>query len=175
MVRAIGTMGAVAALVGGITFAQGLTSNTVALSPNNMTTATASLAIASTCPTTGTSLTGLQDSSLAPGGTTSVPFCLDNTGGVPMTVSVSIPQDLTTSVAAQNTTLTIACPTEGTLSTTLSSWSNGASFAFPNSLPDTTGNTDSCTATATLSSSYTGSGGETIPAFSIDFTGNQST
>jgi hypothetical protein len=35
MVRAVGTMGAVAAVVGGITFAA-LTSNTVALSPNTL-------------------------------------------------------------------------------------------------------------------------------------------
>jgi len=37
MVRAVGVMGAVSALVGGITFAQ-LTSNTVALSPNTLST-----------------------------------------------------------------------------------------------------------------------------------------
>jgi hypothetical protein len=44
MVRAVGTMGAVSALVGGITFAQ-LTSNTVALSPNTLSTGTANLEI----------------------------------------------------------------------------------------------------------------------------------
>jgi hypothetical protein len=176
MVRAVGTMGAVAALAGGITFATtGLTSNTVALTPNNLTTATATLAIGAgtSCPTTTTSTTGLQDSSLAPGGSTSVPFCLDNTGGVPMILSVSIPDNLTGSTAAADTTLTITCPTEGTLSTTLSTWSNGTSYAFPTALP--AGSADNCTATAVLSSSYAGSGGEVIPAFSIDFIGNQST
>ena len=176
LVRAIGTVGAIAALVGGVTFALN-TSNTVALTPNDLTTATASLGIGAgtSCPTSNTSTTGLQDPSLAPGGSTSVPFCLDNTGGVPLVVSVSIPQDLTTSTAAQDTTLTITCPIEGTLSTTLSNWSNGASFAFPNQLPFSTGNVDNCTATAALSTSYTGSGGEAIQAFSINFTGTQPT
>lgn len=171
MVRAIATMGAVAALVGGVTFAN-LTSNTVALSPNNLTTATASLAIGagSTCPTGDTtSTTGLSDSSLAPGGSTSVNFCFDNTSGVPLLLTASIPQDLSASVAAQNTTLTVACTTEGTLAGTLSSW-GPATFTTPIAA----GTQDTCTATAALSTSYTGAGGETIPAFSIDFVGSQS-
>ena len=173
MFRAVGTVGAVAALVGGITFAN-LTSNTVALSPNNLTSATAALAIAGSCPaTTTTPIPGLTDASLAPGHSTSVSFCLGNTGDVPLSVSVSVPQNLTADSAAQATTLTITCTTEGTLSTTLSAWSNGASFAFPAPLPATTGNQDSCTATAALSNGYS-SNGHTIPQFDINFTGNQS-
>lgn len=173
MVRAIGTMGAVAALVGGITFAQGLSSNTVALSPNNITTGTAAIQISpsdgTTCGTFGSSTTGLQDTSLAPGSSTSVDFCLNNNGSIPLTLTASIPQSLTTSVAAQNTTLTVNCtPNEGSLSATLSSWGPGT---FGGILPS--GATDQCTATAALSTSYTGSGGEAIPAFSIDFIGNQ--
>ena len=176
MARAVGTMGAIAALVGGVTFAAtGLTSNTVALTPNDLTTASATLAIGAgtNCPAGNTTATtGLQDGSLAPGGSTAVPFCLDNTSTVPMIVSVSIPQNLTGSTAAQDTTLNITCGTSGTLSTSLSAWSNGTTFAFPNTLPATT--IDDCTATATLSSSYGGAGGETIPQFDINFTGNQS-
>lgn len=179
MARAIGTMGAVAALVGGITFAAtGLTSNTVALSPNTLTTATASLAIASgtSCnnsPDTGAgdgpSTPGLNDSSLVPGGSTSVNFCLDNTGGVPLTVSASIPQDLSGSTAAGDTSLTVTCNTEGSIGPqALSTWSGGA---FGTALP--AGTSDNCTATAALNSTYGGSGGEVIPAFAIDFVGNQ--
>ena len=173
MVRSIGTMGVVAGLVGVVTFAAA-TSNTVALSPNNITTATASLAISATtnCTTGNTTvITGFQDSSLAPGASTAVSFCLDNTGGVPMFVSATIPQILTANTAAQATTLTITCGTEGTLSTTLSAFSNGASFAFPTAL--SAGSVDNCTATAALSGTYA-TNGDTIPQFDIDFVGTQS-
>lgn len=177
MVRAIATMGAVAAIAGGITFAS-LTSNTVALSPNNITTSTATLAIGagSSCPGGDTtSTTGFQVSSLAPGATSTLPFCLDNTGGVPLTVTVSIPKSLASSTAAQQTTLTITCPTEGTLSTTLGNWGDN-SYAFPNPLPanEGAGSVDDCTASVSLSGNYNGGGGESITQFDIDFTGNQS-
>ncbi len=66
MVRAVGTMGAVAALVGGITFAN-LTSNTVALTPNNLTSATAALQIGPNCSTLNSSSTpGFAVTSLVP-------------------------------------------------------------------------------------------------------------
>lgn len=172
MVRSIGTMGAVAALVGGITFAS-LTSNTVALTPNDMTTGTASLLIGNaSCTGLGTSTTGLQDSALAPGSSATVTFCLDNTGSVPLTLTASIPQNLSGSTAAAYTTLNIVCGNEGTLAlsnSTLSAWSGGA---FPNALAN--GALDTCTATATLSNSYPGAGGEAIPAFTVNFVGNQS-
>ena len=67
MVRSIGTMGAVVALVGGVTFAN-LQSNAVALSPNNISTGTASIQIGKTNCTKnslGNTFQGLQDSSLA--------------------------------------------------------------------------------------------------------------
>lgn len=174
MARAIGTVGAVAALAGGITFAN-LTTPTVALTPNNLVTATAALAIGAgtTCPGGDTTATpGFTTSTpLVPGGpAVTTKFCLDNKGNIPLTVSSSIPT-LPTGTAAGNTSLTIACTTEGTLSvanSTLSSWSGGA---FPVQLP--AGSQDNCTASAKLSSSYTGKGGETIPSFDIDFVGNQ--
>lgn len=179
MARAIGTMGVVAAVVGGITFAQtGLTSQTVALSPNNLSTATAGLYIAAgnTCNGEGgsgdtTATTGLQDSSLIPGGSAAtVSFCLDNTGGVPLNVTASIPQVPISGVAASDTTLTVTCNTEGTLSATLSNWGPGTF-----STPILAGTYDNCTASAALSNSYTGVGGDVIPQFDINFIGNQST
>lgn len=180
MVRAIGTMGAVAALVGGITFAAtGLTSQMVALSPDNLTTASALLYIGA-----GTSCgdqdggagdttltTGLQDSSLVPGGApATVDFCLDNRGGVPLNVTASIPQGAIGGAAAADTTLTITCNTELSLSAALSNWGPGT---FSVALP--AGSADNCTASASLSNSYTGSGGEVIPEFDINFVGNQAT
>lgn len=169
MVRAVGTMSAVAALVGGITFAD-LSSNVVALSPNNITTATASLLIGpGGCGSFSTSTTGIQDSSLSPGSSTpATPFCLYNNGTQALTLTASIPQDLSGSTAASYTTLAISCATEGNLSGALNAW---APETFPVSLA--AGATDRCTATASLSTSYTGSGGENIPGFSVDFVGNQ--
>ena len=176
MVRAVGTMGAVAALAGGITFAS-LTSNTVALTPNNLTTSTASLAIGAgtTCPTGNTTATpGFTTATpLVPGGAAvKTNFCLDNTGNTPLLVTASIPT-LPTGTAAADTTLSITCTTEGGLTNNTQTLSTFATTAFTNQLPANT--VDDCTASATLSNSYTGSGGENIPQFDIDFIGSQPT
>lgn len=167
MARAVGTMGAVAALVGGITFAAA-TSNTVALTPNNITTGTAALVIGPAgCATTGTTQQGFAVSSLAPGDSTSVSFCLDNMGTVPLSISTVVPQNLSGSAAAQATTLSVDCGLGGALAGPLSGYGPAA---FANPLP--AGGAVNCTATATLSSSFTGNG-EAIPAFSVNYTGTQ--
>ncbi|HUB94124.1 MAG TPA: hypothetical protein VMB52_06500 [Verrucomicrobiae bacterium] len=176
MVRAVGTMGAVAAVVGGVTFAS-LTSNTVALSPNTMTTATASLAIgaADTCPTGDTSTTtGFTSATpLVPGGSpVTVDFCLDNKSNVPLLVTASIPT-LPTGTAASDTTLSISCTTEGDLTANTQTLNSFAATPFAVALPANA--QDTCTASASLSTGYSGTGGETIPAFDIDFIGNQTT
>jgi hypothetical protein len=171
--RAVGVMGATAALVTGVTFAN-LTSNVVALTPNNIAVAGASLAISAnaaipetgcTAPTTSTQ--GIQAPSLAPGATTpDVTFCLKNTGAVSMSLTASIPQDLSGSVAAQNTTLTVTCG--DALAGTLSGWGPATFTTHLNA-----GASETCTAHASLSSSYAGSGNEAIPGFTINFVGTQ--
>jgi len=174
MVRAVGTMGAVSALVGGITFAN-LTSNTVALSPNTLATASAALAIGAgtTCPTGDTTSTpGFTTATpLVPGGSAvTTNFCLTNTGNIPLLVTASIPTT-PPGTAAGDTTLSINCTTEGNLTSNSQKLSVFTPTAFTNALP--AGASDNCTASASLSGGYTGAGGETIPSFDIDFIGNQ--
>jgi hypothetical protein len=173
MVRAVATMGAIAALVGGVTFAA-LTSNAVALTPNNMTVASASLVIGPGPDCTdvvATSTTGLHESALTPGASaTPVSFCIKNTGGVPLNLSAVIPEAITlaTDTAAQNITFGINCGTYGSPTTTLSSWSpeTFGGGALP------AGATVDCSATASLASTYT-EGGHVVPGFSVQFTGVQ--
>jgi hypothetical protein len=168
--RAVGVMGATAALVTGVTFAN-LTSNAVALSPNTITTAGASLAIASStageCGTKGTVTKGITATALAPGNSTpSVSFCLTNTGAVNMNITASIPQDLSGSAPAKATTLTVTCG--DSLVGTLNAW-GPATFTTPLAADAS----ETCTAQASLSSSYSGSGNEAIQPFSINFVGTQ--
>jgi hypothetical protein len=165
-------MGAVVAIAGGVTFAN-LGSTAVKLSPNTLTAATATLSIAggTNCPGGNTtSITGLTDT-LVPGvASATFPFCLDNTGDLPLGITAQIPTDLTSSpIPAADVTLTLTCPTIGTLSGTLNDYASPV--AFPGSdLAVTT--PEDCTASATLSSSWTGSG-STVTPFDIDFVGNQ--
>jgi hypothetical protein len=173
MARAIGTMGVVAGLVGVVTFAN-LTSNTVALTPNQVATASAALVIDnndSCANNSPTNVTGFQVTGLAPGSSVTKDFCLRNIGDVPLDISASIPQDLSGSPAAQKTTLDITCANIGSVTGGLDAW---GVRAFSTAALDTAVNED-CTATITLDSSYTGSGGEAIPAFSINFDGTQPT
>jgi len=168
--RAIGVIGGTAALVTGVTFAN-LTSNSVALTPNFVSTAGASLVIAaSACESAvTTSIPGFTATDLVPGGPgATINFCLGNTGDVPLTITGSIPQDLSGSIVAQNTNLTIDCVLGTNLTANLNSWGPGS---FANSIP--AGGVANCTATVTLSNSYTGSGNQSVPAFTINFVGTQ--
>jgi hypothetical protein len=171
MVRSIGTMFAVAAVVGGVTFA-GLKSNVVALKGNSVSTPTAALLI-SNGGTYQDSVSGFNFT-LTPGIPSSpFTFYIDNTGTIPLTLTASIANEASPYLGgdpiAQNTTLSITCTTEGgPLSATLSTWGPGT---FGNALP--AGAIDKCTATATLASDYSGSGGGTTPTFDVDFVGNQ--
>jgi hypothetical protein len=176
MARAVGTMGAVAALVGGITFAN-FTSNTVALGPNNLTTASAALQIGdSGCNSlSSTSFPGITTANFSVTNPASETFCLRNTGGVPLNISGSVsatdPGALNGSPAAQNTTLSVNCGSDPAVSGTLNtSWAT----TFPTALA-ASGGQELCTATLTLSPSYGGSGNEAIPTFNINFVGTEPT
>lgn len=171
VVRAVGTMGAVAALVGGVTFAT-LNSNQVALGPNTLTAATTKLAIGPTnCGTTAQTQAGFTGVTLSPGQSSTVSFCLDNTNGTPLNLTSSVLSSagdataLTTSSETSATTLVVDCGSLGTASGTLDSFSDQA---FANPLAANTA--INCTATATLSSSYSGTGAA-IPSFDVVFTG----
>jgi len=175
MVRAIGTMGAVAALVGGVTFAQ-QTSNTVMLTDNTITSSTASLQIANTaCGDTApgtTTATGMSINSLAPGGTSSpFTFCLWNAGTADLDVSVTSPTNFSTSaIPAADVTLNFTCG--ATTDSVLLSALGTATVVDDNPLTAASGQT--CTVTATLNSSYTGTGGSVTP-FELDFAGTSTT
>ncbi len=179
MVRAIGTMGAVVAVVGGVTFAQ-LTTNTVTLASNTVSSASASLAIGNTADcstTTTTNVQGMNFTKLEPG-TASSPFtfCLHNTGDVPLQLTALVPGDFTGSqispadVSLKFSCASLAAPTAQTLTTTVAALNN-APVTFLNSLASK--DDYSCTVTATLASTVTGGG--TLTPFNLTFTGTDTT
>jgi hypothetical protein len=98
VVRAILVMGAVAAVVTGVTFAA-LTSNTATLAENTINSATASLQISSdggcgpSSGTFGTSDNGFDFNGLIPGGSASPneTFCLKNTGTADLALKAFVP------------------------------------------------------------------------------------
>lgn len=178
MVRSIGTMGVVMGLVGAVTFAN-LTSNVVALDPVTLDSATAHLKIGLTngsgCtdgtdgPQAGFSRTGAT--ALVPGvASTPFTFCLKNTGGVALNLTTEIPQAaFVDSVINPNlVTLAMTCDNPGSSSGTLDQYTGGTPLGTLAPGADT-----NCTATVTLSSSYSGSGGESVNPFAINFVGTQ--
>jgi hypothetical protein len=176
MIRAIGTMGAVAALVGGVTFAA-QSSNTVMLTDNTLASSTAALAISSgaacgTTAPTATTAAGMNFNSLVPGtASAAFSFCLWNSGTSDLGVSVTSPTDFSTSaIPADDVALNFTCGT--TTDSVLLSALGTASVVDAGPLAAGTG--QSCTVTATLNSSYTGSGG-TVTPFELDFSGTPST
>ncbi len=182
MARAIVTVGAVATLAGGITFAN-LTSNTVALSPNTLDSANASLEIgltntgncadANAGPRTGLNFTG--STALVPGVTTApFDFCISNNGSLPLTVSAGIPQTdfaSDTGIPPSDVTLNMTCGGTGgsTTNGTLDQYTGGS--VLYTSLA--AGSETDCQATVTLAASYSGQGNQAVPSFDIDFVGNQ--
>lgn len=171
--RSIAVIGATAGLVTGVTFAA-LTSNTVALSPNTLSSASAHLQIGSNSQGySDTSVTGMT-ASLKPG-VPSDPFTfyLKNTGEVDLDVSAHIPGDFTGSaIPATDVTLTLNCG-GGDVSYTLAQWNAGTGVIPPTVVAN--GGVLTCTETATLSASYTGSGGQTVTPFNVEFTGTEAT
>ncbi len=178
LARAIGVMGVVAGLVGAVTFAA-LQSNAVAVGPNNVTTGTASLQIADpgngtcadanygTTPVAGFNETGLTSSSTV----TPIHFCLKNNGDVALSIFGSIPENVSSAVASGYINLSVNCSVIGNQSATLNSWHlSGVTFTDD---PLNTGEIADCTANISLSNTYPGSGGETVPTFNIQFVGNE--
>jgi hypothetical protein len=182
MVRAIGTMGAVAGLVAGITFAQ-IPSNTATLTDNTLDSATATLGIGldATCTTPLSTQTGMDFTNLLPGVASSpFNFCLDNTGGAtagtPLNVTVSTPTTSAGTIPFSDVTLAITCGVGGVddnsqvnFSTTLNTLNTPTSLSG-NALNNSTNNVWTCQATAKLNSSVTTSGGVVTP-FELDFVG----
>jgi hypothetical protein len=223
MVRAVGTMGAVSALVGGITFAQ-LTSNTVALSANTLSTGSANLEIGTvhttghhyysgyngnTMNTSGTNSgtntnqanTGTDNRDNNNGGSGSsgscsnttngtVPgfnltgsngllpgvasdpldFCLKNASNIPLDLTVAIPSSAftgDTGIQPSDVTLNITCGT-GHTSDTLAAYANDTALSL--GTLSANGSTN-CEATVELSSSYDGTGTQSVPSFDIQFMG----
>ena len=170
-VRAIGTMSAVAALVEGVTFA--LTPNQVALTNNQLTAATSSLAIgvgSTSCTGTAQTQTGMSITGLVAGGSPSSAFnfCITNTGSTTQSITMLTPTTFTSSaIPPSDVTLNVACGSTTATPVTLSALETTAT-SVDTSLA--AGATDQCTATATLSSSYTGNGSSITP-FELDFTG----
>ncbi len=168
--RAVGVIGATVALVTGITFAN-LTSNTVTLTDNKLSTATASLALVNG-PNEVITLPGFNFVGLLPGvESATFPFKLRNTGSTPMVISATFPGFTVTGITKDKihmklTAVGFAPPLDGVLS----DYENNTFV-----LPGTTlapGADQAYTITATIDSSYSGSGG-TLTPFGIVFTGTQ--
>ena len=170
LARAIGTMGAIAGLVGAVTFAN-LQSNTVALSPNTLTSATANLQIGNNAEAfNNTSVSGIT-ATLTPGTPSSFTFYLKNNGQSNMNITAHVPTDFSTSpIPASDITLSFDCGS-GPVTFTLDAWAAG-SAAIPGN-PLGAGSTWTCSETATLASSYGGPGGQAVTPFDVDFVGNQ--
>lgn len=168
MARAIGTMGAIMALVGGVTYAA-LQTNSVALADNELTSGTPLLQI-SNGNGFGNSATGLH-AALTPGQPTPYTFYLQNNGSSPMTVTASIAAGVFSGsqIPASDVTMTLNCGS-GDVTYTLDQWSGGAA-AIPGTVAGG-GSYATCTETVTLDSSYSPSG-QVLNYYSIDFVGNE--
>lgn len=170
MVRAVGTMGAVAALVGGITFAD-LNSNQVALTNNTLVSATAQLQIGSNAEAFNNNSVAGMNSTLTPGVPSSFTFFLKNNGQAPLNITASVPTSGNNSdIPYSDITLSFDCG-NGPVTFTLDAWAAG-SAAIPGN-PLGSNATWTCSETATLASSYSGQGGQSVKAFKVNFVGNQ--
>lgn len=168
--RAVGTVGVVAGLVGAVTFAN-LTSNTVALTDNELASATAQLQIGSDAePFTITSVAGIN-TDLVPGVPKSFTYYLKNTGDVSMSVKATVPTDVSASTLdPSKVTLSFDCG-GGPVSFTMNAWSNGGTATVPGTIAPN--QIWTCSETATLDSGYTGQGGQSMVPFTVNFDGTQ--
>lgn len=180
MVRAIGTMGAIAALVGGITYAQINTNSEVTLSNNTLTAGTASLAIGPShdCSSGATtSVPGMNFDNLQPGvASAAFPFCLENAGNVPLDVTATVPNVFGISTINPNDvqlhfTCGVGGATTGSIDQTVSVGALTAGQAFGTvALNNSTNDVLSCDVTAKITASSEPSGA-TLTPFDINFTG----
>lgn len=180
MVRAIGTMGAIAAVVGGVTFAQINTTSAVTLSDNTLTAATASLAIGPShnCSTGATtSVPGMNFTNLQPGvESAAFPFCLENIGNVPLNITATVPNVFGNSTINPNDVLLhftcgVGGATTGSINQSVSVGTLTGGQAFGTvALNNNTNNVLSCDVTAKITASSEQSGA-TLTPFDINFTG----
>ncbi len=168
MARAIGTMGVVATLVGAVTFAA-VTSNTVALTDNNLTSGTPMLQIGTAVDPFGNSATGLT-ATLKPNIPKSFTFFLQNNDTSPLTITASIPSSFAGSqIPPSAVTMALDCGS-GSVSFPISSWAGG-SAPIPGTVA-ANGGIATCTETVTLDASYSPSG-NTLNSYTINFVGNE--
>lgn len=203
MVRAVGTMGAVSALVGGITFAQ-LTSNTVALSDNQLSTASAHLKIGLVSDVTGGSGTAPMSATVNGTDQTTTPSTCDNAkngsvqgfdligskglapGGTSDPLNFCLentggtPLDLTAAIPQAVFTGDQGIPADDvTLTMTCDNGGTASDtldqFDGTNALGMlAAGASTDCQATLMLSPSFTNTTKETLPNFDIQFVGTES-
>jgi hypothetical protein len=174
LARAILVIGAIAALVTGVTYAQ-LTSNTVTLTNNTLAAASAHLVLESgdtdcTGVTTTTGV-GMSFENLVPGvESEAFDFCLGNDGEVPLDISVSIPTDISGStIPADKVTLKLVCDDIGTVEDTLDAYN--APLVFGDAPLDNADlNGVGCAATAKLAEDVTGG---SVTPFQLNFVGTQ--
>jgi hypothetical protein len=166
MVRAVGTMGAVVALAGGITFA--LTTNTTTLASSTFTSGTPLLQVSNNGSTFADSANGPNDT-LTPGKAQAYTFYLKNNDTNPLTITASVPTNVSGStVPAADVTITLNCGS-GDVTFPLSSWSGG-SAAIPGTIAGSS--TATCTQTVTLASTYSNAGDAVTP-YDFNFVGNE--
>lgn len=178
MVRAIGTVGAVAALVGGITFAQFQT-NTVALTANELDVTNHTLQI-SNGGAFGDNAVGFHNSNLIIGNEgPKQAFYLQNLANDPVAISVNIPS----APAGTNLDLTkvlvnfydftgahIASPTVAALEAGSQSLNTMPALAQGNGGSAVPGN---YTYSITVQSGAATGASPTVPNFDLDFTGTE--
>jgi len=165
MVRAVGTMGAVAAIVGGVTFAA--QTNTAALTTNSLTSGTPLLQVGTQSSAFADTAPGMT-ATLTPGITQSFTFYLQNNDTLPLSVTASVPTDFTNSeIPASAVTMSLDCGA-GAVIYPLSSWAGG-SAVIPGTVP--AGSFSTCTESVTLDSTYSQSG-QTLTPYTINFVGS---
>jgi len=184
VLRAVGIIGVVAGLVTAVTFAA--LQSQATLTSNTIASATAQLAVSSTsgCSavtgTFGQTETGFAFTGLVPGGTDSgaKTFCLQNTGTDNMSVNVKIPVFPTWTVTPPGTVdnsqvnLAFTCTgAGGTFAVTDNVNDIGLNTANLSGGTLNAGTTDTCTVTASMTSSaFTGESASST-TFDLTFTG----
>lgn len=185
LVRSIGTVGAVAALVGGVTFASGTGgTNVVSLTGDDITTTGSWLTVATpqnadtspTCvgatPSTTGEITGLNFTGLDVGATSDpYYFCIGNEHTSPFPVNIGVSTEPVGTIPTSDVTLNVACgagDTKTAASSTMDQMSVASPIIIDNSLAS--GSMDLCSITATINPDYNGPGGD-VGTFKLDLQG----
>jgi hypothetical protein len=183
VVRAVLVIGAVMALVTGVTYAA-LTSSTATLTNSSVNSATANLQVSSDVgcgPSTGAfgaSDTGFTFNGLVPGGaaSTNETFCLKNNGTADLTLKLSVPTLPTWAVTPSGTVadnevdVHVSCDSgAGTIDANLAALNTSAQAFSSSTLAD--GATAVCTINVDMNAdAFTGTGASSNN-FNFDFSG----